>query len=367
MGFKIGDIVKFVNEKGGGVITRIISSSRVTVSIEDGFEIPYNVTDIIKVINKDIVSDNFNSKIPQLSDSIIHDNNINPQNLNLKKGFLLSNEHSGVYFGLVPVNQKLLVSGQLDIFLINHTEAELLFCIYLKDSMGNYSGKEYGIVESESKLLIDTIDREVSDNWEHGYIQLIYYNFDNGNIITPVNEEFKIKFHKLIKEDNCKSSPFFNDERVYIININEYNKQATVFENKIESITEQKEIILKMLKNNEKENKYTESFIQKHLNADNTAEVDMHIWELVEDYSRLNPNEIFKIQLDYFNKCLESALVNKVSKVVFIHGVGNGSLKREIRNKIQLDFPEIEIYDASIAKYGIGATEILIPYNMKVL
>ena len=92
----------------------------------------------------------------------------------------------------------------------------------------------------------------------------------------------------------------------------------------------------------------------------------MHIWELSEDYSKLSPNEIFRIQMNYFNKCLESALVNKLSKVVFIHGVGNGTLKKEIRNKLEEEYPEIKVYDAPIAQYGIGATEITIPYNFKI-
>ena len=96
-----------------------------------------------------------------------------------------------------------------------------------------------------------------------------------------------------------------------------------------------------------------------------TAEVDMHIWELTDNHAGLNPNEIFRIQMNYFNKCLESALANKLSRIVFIHGVGNGTLKREIRNKLEEDYPQIKVYDAAIAQYGIGATEISIPYNLK--
>ena len=109
-----------------------------------------------------------------------------------------------------------------------------------------------------------------------------------------------------------------------------------------------------------------EDFIKKYIIEEGFAEVDMHIWELVEDYSKLSPNEIFKIQMNYFNKCLDSALVNRLRKVVFIHGVGNGTLKKEIRNKLATEYPEITVYDAPIAKYGVGATEINIPQNLKM-
>ena len=35
---------------------------------------------------------------------------------------------------------------------------------------------------------------------------------------------------------------------------------------------------------------------------------------------------------EHFNKCLESAINNKYSKVIFIHGIGNGTLKNSIAN-----------------------------------
>ena len=40
MKFKVGDRVKFLNENGGGVVSKIVSPSMVNVAIEDGFEIP---------------------------------------------------------------------------------------------------------------------------------------------------------------------------------------------------------------------------------------------------------------------------------------------------------------------------------------
>ena len=39
MEFRTGDKVKFLNQTGGGIISKIISPSMVKVAIEDGFEI----------------------------------------------------------------------------------------------------------------------------------------------------------------------------------------------------------------------------------------------------------------------------------------------------------------------------------------
>lgn len=49
MKFKVGDKVKFLNEQGGGVITKIINSKMVNIAIEDGFEIPTLINELIKI------------------------------------------------------------------------------------------------------------------------------------------------------------------------------------------------------------------------------------------------------------------------------------------------------------------------------
>ena len=40
------------------------------------------------------------------------------------------------------------------------------------------------------------------------------------------------------------------------------------------------------------------------------------------------------------------------------------NIKKEIRNKLATEYPEITVYDAAIAKYGVGATEITISQKL---
>jgi hypothetical protein len=103
----------------------------------------------------------------------------------------------------------------------------------------------------------------------------------------------------------------------------------------------------------------SESILDTHQLNPTTAEIDLHIGELVEDYYLLDNAEMLKIQLDYFVKCLESAFVNKTQKLIFIHGVGNGVLKNEMI-KILKTYDNLHYFDASMAKYGAGATEVYI-------
>lgn len=88
-------------------------------------------------------------------------------------------------------------------------------------------------------------------------------------------------------------------------------------------------------------------------------EVDLHIEELLENYKGMENAEIIRIQLSVFNKTLDNAILSKKRKIIFIHGVGNGRLKSEIR-KILAGYDRVTFYDASYKKYGWGATEVLI-------
>ena len=49
MKYNIGDKVKFLNTSGGGIITKIISSTMVNVAIEEGFEIPTMTSELLKI------------------------------------------------------------------------------------------------------------------------------------------------------------------------------------------------------------------------------------------------------------------------------------------------------------------------------
>lgn len=102
--------------------------------------------------------------------------------------------------------------------------------------------------------------------------------------------------------------------------------------------------------------------INRYKTTHREAEIDMHIWELDINHRQLNTSDCLHIQLSFFKRCLESAIENNYLKVVFIHGVGNGILKTEIR-KILDEYEFIDYYNASMAKYGVGATEVNIRHN----
>jgi hypothetical protein len=105
-----------------------------------------------------------------------------------------------------------------------------------------------------------------------------------------------------------------------------------------------------------------ETAIERHRTAAGEAEVDLHISALRSDYNNLSPNEILTIQMGYFERMLGSAIAYKFNRVVFIHGIGNGTLKQAIISRLA-EYSDIEFRTASFAKYGNGAIELVLHRN----
>ena len=47
MKFKLGDKVKFIDEVGGGVVTKILDSRLVNIKTDDGFEMPVVTSELM--------------------------------------------------------------------------------------------------------------------------------------------------------------------------------------------------------------------------------------------------------------------------------------------------------------------------------
>jgi len=95
-----------------------------------------------------------------------------------------------------------------------------------------------------------------------------------------------------------------------------------------------------------------------------TMEVDLHIHQLVKSDKGLSSHDKKILQLDTAKHKLEFAMKKKIQKIVFIHGVGEGTLKLELEYLFGR-YNNVKFYDADYKKYGLGATEVYIYQNVK--
>ena len=93
-------------------------------------------------------------------------------------------------------------------------------------------------------------------------------------------------------------------------------------------------------------------------------EFDLHIEKLVPNKRGMSNYDILTLQAETAKRHIEFAIKNRIPKIVFIHGVGEGVLKSEL-DFLLGRYDNIAFQDANYQKYGQGATEVFIKQSSK--
>jgi len=93
-------------------------------------------------------------------------------------------------------------------------------------------------------------------------------------------------------------------------------------------------------------------------------EFDLHIEKLVPNKRGMSNYDILTLQTETAKRHIEFAIRNRIPKIVFIHGVGEGILKAEL-DFLLGRYDNIAFQDGNYQKYGQGATEVYIKQNSK--
>jgi len=338
MKFKPGDRVRFLNEKGEGIVNRIINTISVEVTIDD-FEIPCLVSELILIQDEtshEVASKTENQKIIQtISEPIIHSDN------RIKEG---------IYIALSPDKLNDIENSNMNIWFINHTAYQTLFTFSLLKSQKSITLEAGSTLPYES-ILIETINKKQIENLSNFKVDVLFFDEKEHSYQYPVSEIKKLKIVKLYKENAFEENDFITED-AYIITISHLND----FE-KAKNVSFPTTDLSKLLFQ-KKATADTPKKSKRH-NSGNEMEIDIHIEELMEDYNHLSNSEIIKVQLKHFQNALDTAITEHYRRLIVIHGVGKLRLKQEVRNLLSA-YDNVQVYDASYAKYGFGATEIII-------
>ncbi len=346
MKIKVGDRVKFLNDTGGGTVSGIIDDRMVNVRIEDGFDIPVSVTELIidygenkpvekteEYIGKPEYSHLIGPRDEKITDSSILSENLPEKAL------------KSVYFGMVPVNSKMVYKSDISTYLINDCD---FYIYYLAGYMeaGSFRYLKSGLLEANTKEHVNTFTQTELSKIKKFHFQILFASKGRYFPQHPVDSYFNISKISFYKESNYRENEFFH-ENAYIFNITADSPLAEIKQIKDPGAE-------RLLNDKEDLNK------NKSRNTDKTVsdieEVDLHIHEIVDDYSGLSEGEILNIQLKRFYSAMDKAVDSNLKKIVFIHGLGNGKLKYEIRKAIETMYPDFSYQDASFKEYGFGAT-----------
>ncbi|MCI1780055.1 MAG: hypothetical protein LKI53_08905 [Bacteroidales bacterium] len=92
----------------------------------------------------------------------------------------------------------------------------------------------------------------------------------------------------------------------------------------------------------------------------NVVEIDLHAEKILKTISGMKGQDILQCQMDMFELAMRGN-INKVgTRIVFIHGEGDGILRHKIEKALDEKYPMCEYFHAPFKKYGHGATVVII-------
>lgn len=357
---KVGDTVKFLNSSGGGVVSRIIDSRMVGVMIEDGFEIPTMTGELVVVASTDRAARFFEERFPvNVSGKVEREKTEEVKDgetdrlAALPKEVTDSRKSEEIFLAYIPHDQKWLITGQVDVVLVNNTSYDLLYNLFARTALNHYEGVDYGNVFAGSSLILSTVNREQLARWSDGYVQFLFHCTQTEAVLPPFNAEFRVEGKKFYHEGNYRSHPVIKEKGIVarLISLTSHFNSFNIARGNFAPPS-----------GSTGQATGPAALILKHRTAPDEAEIDLHIHELIEDPSNLENTEMLDIQKNYFLKCLDSAIAEHFRKIIVIHGVGSGTLRAALLELLKKQ-EGISVADAPMTKYGAGALEIRIGYR----
>jgi DNA-nicking Smr family endonuclease len=342
---KIGDKVKFLNDVGGGIVTGFIGKNRVNVENQDGFEIPYPVSQLINVSDPDL-NKRERVRAPQIEDEIEEQ----PDTIEDEEtGQIIAGKDSpDFYFCFVPADNKNPLAGEIALYLVNDSNFNVLFHYsHLNEDV--YTTMDTGTVPPNSKKLLEGIAETDINELPQYIFNIIFFKDEDSELRQPVTKKFRVNPVKFYKEKSFHSNQYF-DRNAMIFQITQ-----NLLDTEINKLTD--DDFQKVVK--QKEQKPAEKKPQRRRD-DEIIEVDLHIHELLDNPAGLSNKEMLDVQLEKVESEMRSAIQSQTKRIVFIHGVGQGVLKQEVAKLLKSKFQKYRFQDASFKEYGYGATMVML-------
>lgn len=327
MKLRIGDKVRFLNEVGEGVVSRIKDQTSVYVEMHDGFEIPFLIKELVP-IHTELIINKYAENIELDADAQLND---------------------AIYFVIEPDHELQSLISDYKVYLFNASSFNVVYTYSIKDD-AYFQTLKHGEVGAYQKIFLKNVKLKFFDEFNFHKIECLFYKNTHYKAQIPVSVVLNVSPKIISKTDKVKHDEFKHSVYTFLLKDDFIYKEEIVQELSLIEISKLE--ALKEFKSNTKISKSSKEFLKSL-----ELEVDLHIEELIENVKGLSNIEMLNIQIEKFEKTMDKAFENNLKKIVFIHGVGNGRLKAEIINRLQ-HIKGITFHDASHKEYGFGATQV---------
>ncbi len=338
MNVKAGDIVRFLNSSGGGVVVRV-DGKLAYVEDEDGFEVPVLINECV------VIKDEQPQKGAGVADEVVEE-----EEETYEFATEIGDDASPqFYLAFLQGDKPGQASGNLRVQAINDSNYFVYYTISNLRKDGSLDLFYHGEVEPNTKVALDRLAVMQLDDRQWQVNLMLFKKGKTFKNVAPVAEVIKIKASRFLKDNVFADNDYYHEKAVLLPVI------KGELERKLEALSDRE--INKAIREKEKQPARKKA---KRRDDDKMLEVDLHIDELIDSIAGLSKGEIITMQLDKFKQVMEDNKLNRGKKIVFIHGVGNGKLKNELRKLLDRQYKKHTYQDASFQEYGYGATMVII-------
>lgn len=353
MNIKIGDKVRFLNSVGGGIVRRFIDKNIVSVEEDDGFETPVLIKECVviesageqtktppKVSGTGVPPATFLTKdaTPPVEEKT--------EIIETPEGEVLT-----VVLAFLPNEPKSLQNTTFDCFLVNDSNY-FLYINYMNKTGKQWNNRYTGLIEPNMKVFMEEFSKTNLNELERVCVQLLAYKTDKPfDLKNPASVDLRIDTVKFYKLHSFRENDYFEEDALIFPLIKKDIPERQFY---IEP-----EILEKAIKEKSVADRPHRTPIKKK-EAPKIIEVDLHASELLDSLAGLSNKDILTYQLEKFHETLQHYQDKKGQKIVFIHGKGDGILRKAIIDELNKKYKKYRYQDASFREYGYGATLVQI-------
>lgn len=346
---KAGDKVRFLNAVGGGVVKSVINKTMVNVEDSDGFEVPTLISELVVI--DDSVSMNpkkisYSKRTPEKKEVQAEEVKELPK---AEPKIVAGKDAPDCYLAFVPQDEINPVEGELKVYLVNNSNNFLLYNYsHLKNKL--FRSVESGKMNPNSRRYLESFSRFDLNELPEFHFQLIFFREESAKLETPVVKSLRPNPVKFYRQNSYEKTKFFAQNAIV------FSLLEPTMDGEVDKLSEADltKIILE---------KEEPKVIVRKVASSDLVEIDLHIHELLEDTRGLSNHEMLEVQMGRFRNEMETAIANDTKRIVFIHGIGNGTLKQELRKELGTKYKKYPFQDASFKEYGFGATMVILRGN----
>ena len=349
---QVNDIVRFLNQMGGGRVARIVGNMAY-VEDEDGFEQPVLLRECVVVESAKPKPTAYDKPIAPLpSKEVVVEAPKPVPVVETEEGDVLN-----IVLAYEPREIKHLNTSTYDAYLVNDSNYYLYF-VYMTKSDGDseWITRYHDVVEPNIQVHIEEFNHSLLTQMDRVAVQYVAFKEGKGfKLKNPALVEHRLDTTKFYKMHCFHDNEYF-DTPVISLDIVKNDRPARM-------ITVDSADLERAMKEKRAQDRPQRQQVKKHDKPQKKNEIiecDLHIHELLDTTAGLSNKDMLDVQLDEFRRVMNENINRKGAKIVFIHGKGEGVLRKALLDELKRKYPRCEAQDASFREYGFGATLITI-------